>query len=72
MLRSSLYRDPWAAREAWRKHPVFSSRFQLRNFWPGFGLGTAAFAVYLAFDMLAHPANVEKLVEDARKQRKEI
>ncbi|PWN90221.1 hypothetical protein FA10DRAFT_266707 [Acaromyces ingoldii] len=68
---SSLYRDPWARREAWRKHPVFSHRFMVRNFIPGFAFGVAAFSVYLAVDALTHPSNIEKLKEDARKQRGE-
>jgi len=25
-----LYRDPWAAREAWRKSPIFSNRAMFR------------------------------------------
>ncbi|PWY98050.1 hypothetical protein BCV70DRAFT_165513 [Testicularia cyperi] len=65
---SQLYRDPWAKREAWRKHPVFSNRFMFRNIFPGFGLGLGAFAIYWAIDTLTHPSNIEKLKEDARKQ----
>lgn len=65
----SLYRDPWAAREAWRKHPIFSNRFMFRNFLPGIGLGAGAFAAYFAVDQLFHPSNIEKLKEDARKQK---
>ncbi|SAM81814.1 uncharacterized protein UDID_03034 [Ustilago sp. UG-2017a] len=63
-----LYRDPWAKREAWRKHRVFSHRFFARNIFPGFGIGLGAFAVYLAVDTLTHPFNVDKLKHDARKQ----
>ncbi|PWN23435.1 hypothetical protein BCV69DRAFT_297365 [Microstroma glucosiphilum] len=68
---SQLYRDPWAKREAWRKHPIFSHRFYMRNIFPGFGIALGAFTVYLAVDALTHPANIEKLKEDARKQRGE-
>lgn len=68
---SSMYRDPWAAREAWRKHPVFSNRFMFRNFLPGFGLGAAVFVGYVAVDSLFHPSNVDKLKEEAKKQRGE-
>ncbi|KAL9937391.1 hypothetical protein V8E36_003800 [Tilletia maclaganii] len=64
----SNYRDPWAKREAWRKHPVFSNRFYIRNMFPGFGLGLAAFSVYLAVDLLTHPSNVDKIKEDAHRQ----
>ncbi|PWN37424.1 uncharacterized protein FA14DRAFT_176718 [Meira miltonrushii] len=66
-----LYRDPWAAREAWRKHPVFSNKFMFRNFMPGFALGAAAFGAYVAVDSLFHPSNIEKLKEEAKKQRGE-
>ena len=45
-----LYRDPWAKREAWRKHPLFSTRFYMRNMFPGLGLGTSAFVLYLVYD----------------------
>ncbi|UZJ51310.1 hypothetical protein CBS101457_000630 [Exobasidium rhododendri] len=65
----SIYRDPWAKREAWRKHPVFSNHFMFRNFMPGIGLGAAAFVAYVGVDMLFHPSNLEKLKEDAKKQK---
>lgn len=42
---SQLYRDPWAKREAWRKHPIFSHRFYMRNIFPGFGIALGAFTV---------------------------
>ncbi|CAD6915889.1 unnamed protein product [Tilletia controversa] len=64
----SGYRDPWAAREAWRKHPLFTNRFYIRNMFPGLGLGAAAFGVYLAVDMLTHPSNLDKIREDAHRQ----
>jgi NADH dehydrogenase (ubiquinone) 1 beta subcomplex subunit 3 len=65
----SIYRDPWAAREAWRKHPIFSHRFMFRNFVPGIGLGVGAFVAYFAVDRLSHPGNIEKLKEEAKKQK---
>ncbi|CAO1629348.1 unnamed protein product [Parajaminaea phylloscopi] len=65
---SQMYRDPWAKREAWRKHPVFSTRFYIRNMFPGFGIASAAFALYLVVDTLAHPSNIQKLKDDAKKQ----
>ncbi|CAO1621083.1 unnamed protein product [Jaminaea pallidilutea] len=65
------YRDPWAAREAWRRHPIFSMRFYARNMFPGLGWATGAFVLYLIGDTLAHPSNIEKLKEDAKKQRGE-
>lgn len=39
------YRDPWAAREAWRRHPIFSMRFYARNMFPGLGWATGAFVL---------------------------
>ena len=39
---TDLYRDPWAKREAWRKHPIFSMRYYVRHMFPGLGLGAVA------------------------------
>lgn len=47
MSEGPLYRDSWAKREAWRKSPIFSKANQMRNLFPGFGIGLAAFGVYL-------------------------
>ncbi|WFD44898.1 hypothetical protein MPSI1_003571 [Malassezia psittaci] len=47
---SGMYRDPWAKREAWRKHPVFSKLFYMRNMFPGLGLGSSAFVAYLIYE----------------------
>jgi NADH dehydrogenase (ubiquinone) 1 beta subcomplex subunit 3 len=47
-----LYRDPWAKREAWRKHPVFSNRAMFRKMFPGFGIAVAAFSVYVVAENL--------------------
>jgi NADH dehydrogenase (ubiquinone) 1 beta subcomplex subunit 3 len=47
-----LYRDPWARREAWRKHPVFSNRVMFRNLFPGFGTAVVAFTIYVLYDNL--------------------
>ncbi|KAJ2655641.1 hypothetical protein IWW48_005439 [Coemansia sp. RSA 1200] len=41
-------KDPWARREAWRKHPAFSKMSQLKGMFPGFGIASGLFAVYLA------------------------
>lgn len=65
----SMYRDPWAKREEWRKHPVFSHRFMFRNFLPGVGLGAALFGAYVLTDQLFHPSNLEKLKEEAKKAK---
>jgi NADH dehydrogenase (ubiquinone) 1 beta subcomplex subunit 3 len=45
-----LFRDPWAKREAWRKHPVFSNRVMFRNLFPGFGIAVVAFTAYVVAD----------------------
>ena len=42
-----LYRDPWAKREAWRKHPIFSNKAMFRNLFPGFGIAVVAFTAYV-------------------------
>lgn len=45
-----LYRDPWAKREAWRKHPMFSNASYLRQLFPGFGIAVVAFTGYVLWD----------------------
>ncbi|KAJ2380534.1 hypothetical protein H4S02_006639 [Coemansia sp. RSA 2611] len=49
----STAKDPWAAREAWRNHPSFSKMSQLRGMFPGFGIASGLFAIYLAYDHFA-------------------
>lgn len=46
----SLFRDPWAKREAWRKHPVFSNRAMVSSMFPGFGIAVVAFTAYVVVD----------------------
>jgi NADH dehydrogenase (ubiquinone) 1 beta subcomplex subunit 3 len=50
MSNLPLYRDPWAKREAWRKHPLFSNRVMFRNLFPGFGIAVVAFTTYVIAD----------------------
>ena len=50
MSNLPLFRDPWAKRDAWRKHPVFSQRAMFRNMFPGFGIAVVAFSVYVVVD----------------------
>lgn len=38
----------WEAYEGWRAHPLL--KFQKRNAVPGFVMGFAAFALYVAYD----------------------
>ncbi|KAF8070483.1 NADH dehydrogenase 1 beta subcomplex subunit 3 [Lyophyllum atratum] len=47
MSNLPLFRDPWAKREAWRKHPVFTNRVMFRNILPGFGIAVVAFTAYV-------------------------
>ncbi|WVQ84493.1 hypothetical protein IAT38_006645 [Cryptococcus sp. DSM 104549] len=44
------YRDPWAAREAWRKHPTFSNKNMFRNMFPGLGIAIVTFTAYVIYD----------------------
>lgn len=50
MSNLPLFRDPWARREAWRKHSVFSNRAMFRNLFPGFGIAVVAFTAYVVAD----------------------
>ncbi|KAI6021449.1 hypothetical protein PISMIDRAFT_165588 [Pisolithus microcarpus 441] len=45
-----LFRDPWAKREAWRKHPVFSNRAMFSSMFPGLGIAVVAFTAYVVVD----------------------
>merc|ERR1712230_281185 len=55
IMSGPLYRDPWAKREAWRKHPVFSNRAMFSNLFPGLGIAIVAFGAYVLVDNLIHP-----------------
>ncbi|KZT57718.1 hypothetical protein CALCODRAFT_482883 [Calocera cornea HHB12733] len=60
MADHPLYRDPWAKREAWRKHPIFSKSYFLRNMFPGFGIAVVAFSVYVIYDEIRQPRTIKK------------
>ncbi|RUS19745.1 NADH-ubiquinone oxidoreductase B12 subunit family-domain-containing protein [Endogone sp. FLAS-F59071] len=47
--------DPWAQRDAWRKSSLFSTRTMFRNMFPGLGIATVAFAVYLGYEAITAP-----------------
>ncbi|EJD03355.1 uncharacterized protein FOMMEDRAFT_85235 [Fomitiporia mediterranea MF3/22] len=49
-MADPLYRDPWAKREAWRNHPIFSRTTVFRNIFPGFGIAVVAFTGYVIYD----------------------
>jgi NADH dehydrogenase (ubiquinone) 1 beta subcomplex subunit 3 len=50
MSNLPLFRDTWAKREAWRKHPVFSNRSMFRSMFPGFGIAVVAFTAYVMME----------------------
>ncbi|ORX40527.1 NADH dehydrogenase 1 beta subcomplex subunit 3 [Kockovaella imperatae] len=50
-----LYRDPWAAREAWRTQGVFDPKYMRRNMFPGLGIATVAFVAYVIYDDYLKP-----------------
>ena len=60
MSNPSLFRDPWAKREAWRKHPVFSSRAMFSNLFPGFGIAVVAFTAYVVVEKFYRKAQIEE------------
>lgn len=45
-----VYHDPWARREAWRKHPIFSKGANFRTMFPGLGIATVAFIAYCGYE----------------------
>ncbi|KAJ3125941.1 hypothetical protein HK098_008021 [Nowakowskiella sp. JEL0407] len=42
--------DPWAKRELWRSHPFFSVRNRMMNVFPGLGIATVAFGIFLGYE----------------------
>ncbi|KAI0684730.1 NADH dehydrogenase 1 beta subcomplex subunit 3 [Cytidiella melzeri] len=51
----SLFRNPWAKRDAWRKHPVFTQRAMFSKMFPGFGVAVVAFTAYVAAETMLFP-----------------
>ncbi|KAJ7072287.1 NADH-ubiquinone oxidoreductase B12 subunit family-domain-containing protein [Mycena amicta] len=51
-MHNTPFRDPWAKREAWRKHPVFSNRAMFTSMFPGLGIAIVAFSAYVLVDNL--------------------
>ncbi|KAI8980819.1 NADH-ubiquinone oxidoreductase B12 subunit family-domain-containing protein [Pilobolus umbonatus] len=49
-VRTPVYHDPWAKREAWRKSPIFSKTSNLKTLFPGLGIATVAFAAYCTYE----------------------
>lgn len=52
--------DPWARREAWRKHPIFSNRQMFTSMFPGFGIAVVAFTAYVVYDNVRQAASKPK------------
>lgn len=50
--RVPTYHDPWARREAWRKHPIFSKSANVRSMFPGLGIATVAFIAYCGYEQM--------------------
>lgn len=48
----------WRKTEEWRRHPMLNNN--LRHILPGFAIGVAAFAVYVAYDKFAASKTEEK------------
>lgn len=40
----------WEKYEAWRKHPLLQPK--LKHYFPGVGIGVAAFILYVAYDKM--------------------
>ncbi|KAJ7218026.1 NADH-ubiquinone oxidoreductase B12 subunit family-domain-containing protein, partial [Mycena pura] len=49
-MQNTPFRDPWAKREAWRNHPVFSNRAMFTSMFPGLGIAIVAFSAYVLVD----------------------
>jgi len=60
MSNLPLFRDPWAKRDAWRKHPIFSNRVMFSGLFPGFGIAVVAFTAYVVADKFYLNAQVEE------------
>jgi len=57
--------DPWAKRDAWRRHPVFSNRAMFANLFPGFGIAVVAFSAYVLAENIIGKGK-HQAVEDKR------
>ncbi|KAL6018066.1 hypothetical protein ACNR91_001507 [Candidozyma auris] len=44
--------NPWAKRDAWRYEGQFSRINRFKSAFPGLGIATVAFSVYLVYDKL--------------------
>ncbi len=60
MSNPPMFRDPWARREAWRKHPVFQNRAMFRNFFPGFGIAVVAFTAFVVAENVYGKAQTQE------------
>lgn len=51
----SLFRNPWAKRDEWRRHPTFSQRAMFSRMFPGFGVAVVAFTTYVVAETYLFP-----------------
>ena len=51
--------NPWAKRDAWRYEGQFSRFNRFKSAFPGFGIGLAAFVVYVGYEKLTHKPHQE-------------
>ncbi|KAK9479035.1 NADH-ubiquinone oxidoreductase B12 subunit family-domain-containing protein [Lipomyces japonicus] len=56
-LYSSPAKDPWERREAWRYTGQFSRWNRLKGLFPGLGLGTGAFVLYLVYEKVTEKSH---------------
>ncbi|KAG0025581.1 endodeoxyribonuclease [Podila clonocystis] len=47
--------DPWAKHHAWRQHALFTRSARIRTMFPGLGIASVAFAVYLGYEYVTAP-----------------
>ncbi|KAH8119570.1 NADH-ubiquinone oxidoreductase B12 subunit family-domain-containing protein [Phellopilus nigrolimitatus] len=60
MSQQPFFRDPWAKREAWRRHPIFSNAAMFKNIFPGFGIAVVAFTAYVVADNVYSKTRVKE------------
>ena len=64
-----LYSDPWAKRNAWRRHPLFAKRQMFASLFPGFGIALVAFTTYVVADNLVFSQS--KTIKEAEEKAKD-
>ncbi|KAI8355390.1 hypothetical protein B0O80DRAFT_371326, partial [Mortierella sp. GBAus27b] len=49
------FQDPWAKHHAWRNSELFTRSARIKTMFPGLGIATVAFAVYLGYEYVTAP-----------------